>query len=58
VRVVFREAIEPLDGKARDDAPGFPIYEAEGGEFMLTLWLKIVTLVVTVKMRLTFRKVR
>lgn len=46
-------------GKARDDVPGFPIYEAGGGEpLMLTLWLKIVTLFVTVRMKLTIRKGR
>jgi hypothetical protein len=46
-------------GKARDDVPGFPIYEARGGELlMFTLWLKIVTLALTVKMKLTIRKGR
>jgi hypothetical protein len=45
-------------GKARDNGPGFPIYEAGGGGLMLTLWLKIVTVMITVRIKLTIRKRR
>ena len=47
--VVGRSGAFGFKGKARDNGPGF---------LMLTLWLKIVTLVVTVRMKLTIRKGR
>ena len=56
---LFSGEAQELQRKSPGGDPGFPIYEAGGGELpMLTLWLKIVSLVVTVRMKLTIRKGR
>ena len=56
--VLFPEKHSSFKGKARVTTPGLPIYEAGGGDLMITLWLKVVTLFVTVKAKLTIRKAR
>lgn len=56
--VLFPEKPESFKGKARVITPGLLIYEAGGGDLMITLWLKVVTLFVTVKAKLTIRKAR
>jgi hypothetical protein len=56
--VLFPERHLSFNGKARVAIPGLPIYEAGGGDLMITLWLKVVTLFVTVNAKLTIRKAR
>ena len=45
-------------GKARGQDPGFLITKQMEVIYMLTVWLNVVTLLVTIRMKLTLRKSR